>query len=238
MSIDERALTAARNNADWYEAMFAAHGLRYVRRPYAFVGQDGALPFHSNLTGVAPDQEAAIIRELAGLVSRFERVVVKDSFCQLELEQNGFRTLFEAFWIWRDHVRSGLPTGWRIVNNTSELKIWEDGWRRCNSSAECRMFPDLLLDREDVIFLGRSEAGRFTDGCIANLSNECVGLSNVFAESPSQRSFAEAANAASSVGGRFPLVGFESGAELDHALSAGFQAVGKLRILAAKGARF
>ncbi|ASP18849.1 hypothetical protein ANTHELSMS3_00123 [Antarctobacter heliothermus] len=32
--------------------------------------------------------------------------------------------------------------------------------------------------------------------------------------------------------------GFESGAELDHALSAGFQAVGKLRILAAKGARF
>lgn len=100
------------------------------------------------------------------------------------------------------------------------------------------MFPDLLLDREDVIFLGRLEAGRFTGGCIANLSNECVGLSNVFAESPSQRSFAEAANAASSVGGRFPLVGFESGAELDHALSAGFQAVGKLRILAAKGARF
>ncbi|SNS50728.1 hypothetical protein [Antarctobacter heliothermus] len=238
MSVDERAMIAARNNAGWYEAVFAAHGLRYVRRPFAFVGQDSAPPYHSNLTVFAPDQEEAIALELAGLASRFDRVVVKDSFCQLDLERNGFRALFEAFWIWRDPVQVDLPNGWDIVKDARGLQMWEDSWRQNSSPTDRRMFPDMLLEREDVLFLGRREAGRFTDGCIANLSNECVGLSNVFAENPTQERFEAAANAASWVGGHCSLVGYESGAELEHALSAGFQTVGRLRVLAATDAKF
>ena len=37
MNIDKRAVIAADNNADLYEAVFLPHGLRYERLPFGFV---------------------------------------------------------------------------------------------------------------------------------------------------------------------------------------------------------
>jgi len=37
LNIDERAVIAADNNADLYEAVFSSQGLRYERLPFGFV---------------------------------------------------------------------------------------------------------------------------------------------------------------------------------------------------------
>ena len=50
----------ARNNADWYEAMFAAHGLAYERSDKAFIGLDAPPPYYSNITLQAPNQQALV----------------------------------------------------------------------------------------------------------------------------------------------------------------------------------
>ena len=239
MTIDERAICGAGNNADWYEAVFAIHGLKYDRRPYAFVGQDNAPPYHSDLTVLAPDKTALIRSELANLAKRFDGMVgLKDSFSQLDLEQNGFETLFEASWIWRQSNQVDFPKGWGIVGDFNQLTAWEHGWKQNGSPTDHRMFPQAFLDRSDVFFLGHETDGRFAAGCIANLSTDCVGLSNVFAEDHCENRFSEAADAVANIGGNLPVVGYESGPELEYANRAGFQSVGDLRILVAKSATF
>jgi hypothetical protein len=65
-----------------------------------------------------------------------------------------------------------------------------------------------------------------------------VGLSNVFAEAPSQITFSQAADAVAAFCGDVPIVGYESGGELVHADRAGFDTVGKLRILVSRMAKF
>lgn len=236
---DERAVCGAKNNADWYEAMFSAQGLRYHRKEHAFVAQDSPPPYYSEMTVLSPDQIEAVISELGMLAERFAGVMgLKDSFCQLDLTKNGFETLFEANWIWRSSFITEMPIGWEIVNNATDLLLWENSWKSNGSPAEIRVFPDSLLTRGDVFFLGRRAKGRFDAGCIANMSSNCVGLSNVYAEEESQRSYSQAADAVSALGGDLPVVGYESGNALIFAKNANFDLVGPLRILVTRHAEF
>ncbi|MEL6573269.1 MAG: hypothetical protein AAFQ64_16520 [Pseudomonadota bacterium] len=239
MKIDERAIYGAQNNADLYEAVFDAHGLRHDKLPYAFVGQDCPPPYYSNLTILAPNQTKAVVSELSKLAVRFNGTIgLKDSFCELQLEQNGFEKLFDASWIWLEPKLQEMPDGWKILSDHNELAAWEACWKRNGSPTERRMFPEAILERQDVFFLGKKQGAGFVMGCIANVSNNCVGLSNVFAERPSAHAFSQATDAVGAFGNKRPIVGYESGAELDFAIQKGFTIVGDLRILKAKNARF
>ena len=119
-----------------------------------------------------------------------------------------------------------------------DLSLWEEGWRKNGSPTDQRIFPEPILSRSDVFFLGRKSNGRFLSGCIANLSDGSVGLSNIFSESSSEDVFAEAADAVSAVNGDLPVVGYESGPELEHAARSGFDIVGDLRVLVSRNAEF
>jgi hypothetical protein len=233
---DERTLSAARNNADWYEAVFAAHGVRYRRLPEALVALDQPPPYYSHLVTLQPGEVRA---HLAGLATKFRgRVGLKDSFCRLDLGEHGFSTLFQASWIWRAPRPGRLPPGWEIVRDARGLARWEQGWTRNGSPADRRMFPDSLLQRNDVTFLARTDGDRVVVGCIANRSADCIGLSNSFAEGATAQTSAEAAGAVAAIAGPLPVVGYESGTDLAFALAAGFEEVGPLRILVAEAARF
>ena len=61
-----------------------------------------------------------------------------------------------------------------------------------------------------------------------NLSEDCAGLSNVFGPAP----FADATRAAAAMAADLPLVGYESGSQLDAATAAGFAQTGTLRFFA------
>jgi hypothetical protein len=238
MNADPRAIMAAKNNADLYTAVFSAHGLDFARKPYGFIGQDRPPPFYSNLSVSLPGHADTVTSELRALSKKFDAGIgVKDSFCELALKENGFAVLFEASWIWRAPVGDVDP-GWVRIDSAAGLQSWEAAWKQSGSPTPHRMFPEAILERADTIFLGHVVDGAILAGCIASLSDDCVGISNAFSVSNSSEVFAQATAAVSGLVPDSPIVGYESGDDLAHALDAGFLPVGDLRILVARKARF
>jgi hypothetical protein len=239
MGVDDRAVLAANNNADLYEAMFASKGLRYDRRHHAFVGKDTPPPYYSNLTVLAPDHNDAVTRELLVLAAQFGgNIGLKDSFCELNLQGNGFSELFAATWIWRAAGTKSAPCTWQRVKNSVDLRLWEEAWMAAGSPTPGRVFEDALLHMPGIYFLGLKNHGVYESGCIANKSGDCIGISNVFSRFSSDAVYAEATAAVASIDPALPIVGYEAGTDLEHAHLAGFEATGKLRILTAKAASF
>ena len=236
--VDQHAVAGAKNNADLYEAVFSVHGLSYRRTANAFVAEDASPPYYSHVTVQTPDETAAVMMEVRDTARRFDGTLgLKDSFHQLDgLTEAGFSPLFEAAWIWRKPRQSDMPTGWKAIETAHDLLLWEEAWKASGSPTERRMFPDKFLARSDVVFLGRMVARRFVAGCIANRSDDCVGLSNVFAEEPSATTFAEAADSVSAIYDDVPVAGYESREELHHAIQTGFVMTGRLRILVTSNA--
>jgi hypothetical protein len=238
MTIDPRAISAARNNADLYEAVFQAHGLAYHRTENAFVADDPPPPYYAHITTVSPAGRTALFAQLSRLADRHHGVVgLKDSFCTLDPATTAFELLFQASWIWRQGPPAQMPEDWQVVTDPHDLEQWEADWKANGSATDVRMFPASLLATDAVVFLGQKANGHFTVGCLANRSVDCIGLSNVFAATPSAAAFAKAADAAALVGGGLPVVGYETGGPLDQARQAGFDAVGNLRVLVSRDTR-
>lgn len=230
---------AASNNADLYEAVFESRALRYERRPFAFIGRDRPPPYYSNLTVLLPNCASQVISELRDAAHRFNGAVgFKDSFCEFELGGNGFELLFEASWIWRAAEPIASPKGWTKIDKPAELEKWELAWKRSGSPTRTRMFPESMLQSPNVVFLGKMEGGEFVSGCIANVSGDCVGLSNLFSTFPEGAAFEEATAAVAALDPRLPIVGYAAGLRLEAARQAGYERTGGLRILEARNARF
>ena len=230
--IDPRAVQAAQNNADWYEAMFSVHGLPYERLHHGVLVKADPPPYYSNLTIAQPNHFDAVKRTWGSIAARSHgSIVMKDSFCEVEPAKHGFKELFRAQWIWRPACRAVLPSGWGTIQSSDDLELWEACWKEAGSPCDERVFPAAILDRKDVQVFGQWDKGRIIAGCIANLSVDVIGLSNVFALNPSSSGFAHAADAVASLDETRPVVGYESGDALDWASACGFDQVGELRIL-------
>jgi hypothetical protein len=219
---DPRAVLAARNNADLHAAVFAARRLRFERSPDGFAALDAPPPLFAHAVTATPGTAAAL---LARVRSRHgPREAVKDSFLELDPAAERLRPLFAASWIWRAPTGRPAAPGWHRVATETALAAWEAAWS-AGAPMEDRHFPALLLDRPDVAIFAAGPADAPRAGCIANLSENCVGLSNAFG------GLAKAADAAASLAPDLPLVGYERGAALETALRSGFAAVGRLRVL-------
>src|SRR6266542_6140676 len=103
MAVSREALLAAANNVDWYEAIFRSLGLSGAIENGVWTSRDEAPPYHSNAVILSPvdgDVQRDIIRRLAVELAR--PFSFKDGFATYDFTADGFRTLFEAEWIWRD----------------------------------------------------------------------------------------------------------------------------------------
>ncbi len=239
MAYDERAIMAANNNADIYEAMFRSRGLHYERLPYAFVGKDTPPPYYSNLTVLSENHLSEILLLLRSIAGTFEgKVGFKDSFREFDVGDNGFEVLFEASWIWKPAAANPPATNWVRIESPLDLEQWEDAWKRSGSPTQIRMFSETMMQRPDIVFFGKRVASSFVAGCIANTSSDCVGISNVFSLPGAPDTFHEATAAVSSISHGLPIVGYASGRALDSARRVGFEATGGLRILVARDAQF
>lgn len=228
---DPRIVSAWGNNADLYEAVFDAHKLRYVRQARSFVALDHPPPYYSDLTFLAGTDVAGALAEVRKLVEREPRVAtVKDATCRLDLARFGFRVLFEAYWVCAEAEQiSPAGGGWQRIETSMELARWEEAWNSAGSPADRRVFvPDILKNPKTTVF-GRLEENGFSAGCIANLSPDSVGVSNLFGE-PVRAVVADAAALAKAFGGGLPVVGYSSGDELAAMLQAGFMEIGPLRV--------
>lgn len=223
---DPRAVSAARNNGDWYTMMFDIHQRRYHRSDLVFAAIDEPPPYHSGMVVLTQGQSAAVTTLIPSRAEQ-PRFGIKDSFAELDFAEVELAELFAASWIWCDKAPDIDLTAWQTIDSPDRLARWEAGWKDGGSPTDERQFPDAILERPDVAIFGRGDRDRYDAGVIANRSIDVVGLSNAFGP-------ADAYPAAVAQCGRFgdglPIVGYERGDDLDVALAAGFAIIGELRV--------
>lgn len=221
----DRARLAASNNADLCAAIMAANSLRTERDDLAYVCIDTPLPYYPKIVTLEP----TAVSELNARVSGHSGI--KDSFSRLDEATLDLRVAFEASWIWSGAQSLGMLSQWVRIENPNGLLRWHKAWNG-NNELDHVIFPPQCLNDPNLFFLARISGTNIEAGCLANLSADVIGMSNIFStqESDSQL-YSEALAAVSSVGGGLPVAGYEQGNDLDCACAAGFQVVGPLRIL-------
>jgi hypothetical protein len=137
---------------------------------------------------------------------------VKDSFHTLDLSRQGFDVLFEASWI-----RSVMPA----FGPSSDIV-----WQRETEGRASLPFGD----PDFAMFTGRRGFDVVAGGMLYRAEG-VVGLTNVVADAADAVAvFRSLSLLATKLFPRTPLVGYESGRELQAALDAGFEIGDPLRI--------
>jgi hypothetical protein len=241
--IDETKLEqAVQNNAHWYEALCRVHGVPGERRAGYWISRGTMPPYMSNLITLAGATHAtaqrAAIRSLIEVEGK-SHFSVKDGFQCLDLGALGFEVLFHATWIYR---APGLPSPgdvaeleWSVVRSPAELVEWEQTWRGNKANADARghapiFLPSLLQDADFHFLLGKRGNVSLATAAL-NRSGDVVGISNVFSEAQSVGSlFSGAVRLATQLHPSLPIVGYERGAALIDAQSAGCDALRGLTV--------
>jgi hypothetical protein len=244
--IDDRIIRAARNNAEWCDAVCRAHGNPGEFHDGIWINRKAVPRFYPNAGTIAApsERQLALIDELiaARLPSGW---AIKDSFSKLELASRGFRILFDAEWIYltvarlNDVASTVRSVRWEIVRDDHELAQWESAWRRSSGdTCEDRVFLPPLLENKDVAIVAGFRDGAIVAGAIANRSDGVVGWSNFFA--PDAEMLDRAAESLVTIVAIFPglpIVGYEHGEELRNAHALGFESLGPLRVWTLAGSR-
>ncbi|WP_406187721.1 hypothetical protein [Streptomyces sp. NBC_01006] len=231
LNTEELLRAAVHNNAEWCAAVsgggaFAADAWTSARRTPMYYPD-----------GVTLTREASADALLAGMDTESPGCSVKDSFAALDLAPAGFEVLFGAEWIHRpgDAPAASAAAGsspaltWARVADAGELAAWEAAWGGGESAG---LFHPGLLAPEIAFLAGRAADGRILAGAAANRTGSVVGLSNVFTAdgTPDDEAWAGALAAVADLWPGLPVVGYESGDDLDTALRHGFTPLGPLRV--------
>ena len=200
------------------------HGCRWARDRVALVMLDAPPLFHSHMVTLDPEAvsaQMALVEAQAGRAG----FGIKDGFSRLDLSSHGLRIGFEAEWIWAEGAGAADVTGWERVDTPARLATFNAAWAAADE-VTVEQFPEPVLARGDVALWGRRAGMGYDAGGIANLSDECVGLSNIFGDG----AFAPVAALAGGFSPGLPLTGYERGDDLAAAKGAGFETVGRLRV--------
>jgi hypothetical protein len=237
--LDDRSIRAARNNAEWCDAVCRAHNNPGEFHDDIWLNRNAVPRFYPNAGTLAEPspRQLALIDEL--IAARLPPGwAVKDSFSMLALESRGFRVLFDAEWIYLPVSRVqdiGSPRAsarWEIVRTDLALAEWESAWSEAaGDTGKDRIFPPPLLENKDVAVVAGFRDRDIVAGAIANRSDEVVGWSNFFAPATEMldRATASLATIARLFPG-LPIVGYEHGDDLRNAHSIGFESIGSLRV--------
>ena len=224
---DQRAATAARNNAEWCDKVCRSHGITTRWYAEAWTSATRSPPLYPDTVTLVPNLS---VDELLARIDASPGCSIKDSFASLDLTDQGFRVLFGASWIARTGAAPSpvdATTRWTVLREAHGLARWEEAWRGGIEQAGT-FRTGLLHDPAVVVLAGLAPDNRIVDGVVLNRSADAVGISNVFTERPGDWSgwLAVAASLFPST----TLVGYESGDELDLAQHHGFGIVGSLRV--------
>ncbi|WP_170416178.1 hypothetical protein [Ruegeria atlantica] len=232
-----KSVLAAQNNADLCAAVFAAHGIAVRRDENALVCEGTPLPLYPKVVSLRPGIGPELLRFES--VTAQTSFAVKDSFADLPLGQLSAETLFSATWIWKEapaEINSDAP--WKRVASEEDLARWEIAWSASNVRSDAPMFPASLSDNTNIAFFGQEDGEGFRAGCIANLSSEVVGLSNVFGPTNDHSVVDAATRSAECFGAGRPIVGYETHKDAKPYDDLGFENIGNLRvILVTRGAQ-
>jgi hypothetical protein len=213
------ALAAADNNARWCDAVCRSHGLATRFVDDLWIALEGSPTFYPDVVTLGP--RANVLRHLPPGAGG-----VKDSFACVDLAREGFRVLFDASWIVRRAPRLVAPElHWAAVADAGELDDWTQA-----AGLEGIIRAEPLADPTVRIFAGRDdERGPIIAGAIANATGSVVGVSNVFGDQP-ELVWRDVQGVVAAAFPNRPLVGYEHGDRLAHALASGFSEIAPLRI--------
>jgi hypothetical protein len=166
---------AAENNAWWCDAVCRSHGLATRFIDGLWVAPEGSPQFYPDVVTIRPDVSAADV--MTHLPSAADSV--KDSFACVDLDAEGFGVLFDACWlVHRSPHSMGTELAWTAVESVGELVEWVTA-----AALDGIIRADLLADPSIRIFAARrSHDAPIEAGAIANVTEQVVGLSNVFSE--------------------------------------------------------
>ncbi len=222
----DRTVLCADNNADFYCSVFDAQGLAWKRNAACWLSVEQPPPYYSQLVTLSPENTIEQLAKITDLRWRLTRPwSFKDAFCTLDVSSQGFEILFEAQWIWRGPAKVNCPDGWLQVKEPAQLRKWEAAWAANGSPTSVTVFKEPLLTDPRFCVMAQVQNGEVVGGAIGNFSDEVMGLSNVFGAS-----FAAAADAAQSLNGDLPVVGYQRGDALIAAKACGFAEVAPLRV--------
>ncbi|MEU7022329.1 hypothetical protein ABZ990_16930 [Streptomyces sp. NPDC046203] len=217
--------------------MCRAHGLSEgVLGPRAWTSPRRTPLYYPDAVTLAVDAGPGDV--LDGIDRTAPGASVKDSHARLDLAPEGFRLLFEAQWI---HRPAGLPAGspsgaasdrsaaYRAVRTPDELAAWALAWSGGDVDEAALFRAELLADPATTIVAGHAPDGRILGGAVLTASDRVTGVSNLFTADgvPASAAWSGVLAVADPA---LPLVGYESGDDLDAALAAGCEAIGPLRI--------
>ncbi len=222
-SVDARLRAAVDANVGWYETLAAAHGLRTELRDGFWIALGRPPRLHSDVMSVEPD---ATPEAFERAVSDRDGWAFKDSFGTLEPTAPGVRLLFAATWIHASpSERLPKPAGrWDRIRTDAELAVWNR-----HAGTESVILPG-LLDRGGFAVLERRTDEGITAGAIARLGTGVVELSNVHGLHGAAVDWHELTLEVATLFPGRAQIGYESGADLAAAVSAGFEPVGELRV--------
>ena len=208
-------LAAALNNARWCDAVCRAHGWAGRFLPHMWVNAAVVPRFYPNAVTLAvgdtalEEQRTTVeILQKSNLPGRWS---VKDSFNTLDLSRRGFDLLFEAKWI-----RSVMP---------AEGPATDIVWTREEKG------EGLPVDDPDFAMFKGRRGFKVVAGFMLYRTEDVVGVSNVVAEAADASAvWLSLTLLAAQTFPRLPLVGYESGRELEAAVTSGFEAGETLRV--------
>jgi hypothetical protein len=237
--VDDRCIRAARNNAEWCDAVCRSHGNPGEFHDDMWLNRHPVPRFYPNAGTLAePSQHQMDLIDELGAARLPSGWAIKDSFSALDLASRGFQMLFAAEWIYlpvsrvNDLASVRISTRWEVVRSDRALAEWEAAW--CKTSGDTsrdRIFLPQLLDNKDIAVVAGHSDGHIVAGAIANRSNGVVGWSNFFA--PTAEVFEDAKASLAAITGVFPgspIVGYEHGNDLRNAHALGFESIGLLRV--------
>ena len=226
---------AARNNAEWCDAVCRSWGRPGEFRPNVWLNRHPAPPFYPNAVTLTPDDDGSQRAALDALANELGTgFAIKDSFATLDLAPLGLAPLFSASWIARlpgNPVPAGDYNGldWRIVSTPEAFDAWQSGW--ADEASTPSPFAATLLEDPAITLIGGWRGDTIVAGAALNRSAGAVGWSNVFVpDEAAPECRAGALRFALSLAGNLPLLGYERGDALAQSLALGFTACGPLTI--------
>ncbi|CAH2715363.1 hypothetical protein BACCIP111895_02547 [Neobacillus rhizosphaerae] len=214
---------AVLNNIAWCRIICDTHGIIQTPKGQLWGLLSKAPTFYPE---VITANKNATIEEVKYFIENGEVSSIKDSYANLDLSPFDFKILFEAEWIYHASISDleSIQTRWRVITTEKELAQWT-----ITSDLENIIKPD-LLKREDVKMFIHEKADGIS-GFIANLSDNVVGISNVFSVGYENESLWR--DIAKIVSTEFPglsMVGYEHNGNLTAAHLSGWKSIGPLRV--------
>lgn len=218
---------AISNNADWCTAVATSFDIPIHRDESIWASEHPMPPFYPNIITLKSGScvDDAIDSISAKLPSGWG---IKDSYCELNLENKGFSCAFRSNWYCRlpgnNDVTGHLNPKYQLkkVKSHSELNQWIAAWGESDE-----VFNTSLLNNKSVEFVYLKHNNEIVSGLAINISGDSVGISNTFG-SPDAL-----VHCVALVSEMYPakgIVGYGDKAEFEILSKIGFQEIGELQV--------